>query len=154
MHVAINVSCIYLCTDFRADTELNGSLSVGFELCSTLWEVPIHSLNVSLENCTYLFCFVVFKTNHLHKINGYKITQAKPKPSGKQFGDFCPAVAKAFVCLIDDAVLLLCPGGLLHLWVKVVVPALTALLANAALQMLGNDRPPLGPIFVDQLNHL
>lgn len=79
---------------------------------------------------------------------------SKHKPSGKQFGDFCPAVAQALVCVVDDAVLLLRPGGLLHIRVEVVVPALSALFANAPLQVLGNDRPAFGSIFVDQLNHL
>lgn len=56
--------------------------------------------------------------------------------------------------LVDDAVLLLGPGRLLHLRVEVVVPALAALLADAALQVLGDHRPALGAVLLDQLDHL
>lgn len=58
------------------------------------------------------------------------------------------------MCLVDDPVLLLSPRCLLHLWVQVVVPALTALLADTPLQVLGDDRPALGSILLDQLDHL
>ena len=56
--------------------------------------------------------------------------------------------------LADDAVLLLRPAGLLHLGVEVVVPALTALLAQPALQVLGNQRPLLRAVLLDQLDDL
>lgn len=56
--------------------------------------------------------------------------------------------------LVDDAVLLLGPRCLLHLRVEVVVPALAALLADAALEVLGDHRPALGTVLLDQLDHL
>ena len=56
--------------------------------------------------------------------------------------------------LTDDAVLLLCPAGLLHLRVEVVVPALTALLAQPAFQVLGDQRPLLRAVLLDQLDDL
>lgn len=58
------------------------------------------------------------------------------------------------MCLVDDPVLLLGPGGLLHLWVQVVVPALAALLADTTLQVLGDHRPALGAVLLNQLDHL
>lgn len=58
------------------------------------------------------------------------------------------------MCLVDDPVLLLGPGGLLHLWVQVVVPAFAALLADATLQVLGDHRPALGAVLLNQLDHL
>lgn len=75
-------------------------------------------------------------------------------PSRQQLGDLSPAVAQAFVGLVDDAVLFLGPGGLLYLRVQVVVPTLTALLSDASLQVLSNHRPALGAIFMNQVNHL
>lgn len=75
-------------------------------------------------------------------------------PSRKNLGDLCPAVAEAFVGLVDDSVLLLSPGGLLHLWVKVVVPPFTALLSNPPLEVFGDHRPTLGAILVYQVNNL
>lgn len=59
-------------------------------------------------------------------------------PAREQLSDFCPAIAQLLVRLVDYSVLLLCPGSLLNLWVQVVVPALTALLANSPLQVLGD----------------
>ena len=56
--------------------------------------------------------------------------------------------------LVDDPVLLLGPGALLHLGVQVVVPALPALLADAALEVLGDHRPALRPVLMDQVDHL
>ena len=75
-------------------------------------------------------------------------------PSRQQLGDLSPAVAQAFVGLVDDAVLLLGPGGLLYFRVQVVVPALTTLLSDASLQVLSDHRPALGAIFVHQVDHL
>lgn len=54
-------------------------------------------------------------------------------PSRQQFWDLCPAVAQAFMSFIDDVIFFLRPGGFFHLWVEVVVPALSALFAYAAL---------------------
>lgn len=75
-------------------------------------------------------------------------------PSGEQLGNLRPAVAQSFVGLVDDAVLLLGPRGLLHLGVQVVVPPLAALLADSALEVLGDHGPALGAVLVDQINDL
>lgn len=75
-------------------------------------------------------------------------------PARKKLGDFGPAVSQLLMRLVDDPVFLLSPGRLLHLWVEVVVPALAALFANAPLQVLGDHRPALGSILLDQLDHL
>lgn len=56
--------------------------------------------------------------------------------------------------LVDDPVLFLGPRRLLHLRVQVVVPAFAALLANPTLQVLGDHRPALGSVLLDQLDHL
>lgn len=56
--------------------------------------------------------------------------------------------------LTDYAIFLLSPAGFFHLGVEVIVPALTALLSQPALQVLGNQRPLLRAILLDQLNDL
>lgn len=75
-------------------------------------------------------------------------------PSREKLGDLRPAVAQPFVGLVDDAVLLLRPRGLLHLGVEVVVPPLAALLADSALEVLGDHGPALGAVLVDQIDDL
>ena len=49
-------------------------------------------------------------------------------PARQQLGNLSPAIPQDLVGLKDDAILLLCPRGLLHLGVQVVVPAFPALL--------------------------
>lgn len=56
--------------------------------------------------------------------------------------------------LKNDAILLLCPRGFLHLRVKVVVPTLPALLPQPPFQVLGYQGPLLGAIFFNQFNYL
>lgn len=75
-------------------------------------------------------------------------------PSRKKLGDLSPAVAKSFVGVVDDFVLFLSPWRLLHLWVKVVVPPLTALLSNPPLEVLGDHWPTLRAVLVYQVNNL
>lgn len=75
-------------------------------------------------------------------------------PARKKLRDLCPAVAEPFVCFIDNSILLLSPGGLLHLWVQVVVPTLTALFPNPPLQVFCYYRPTLRAILVHQIDHL
>lgn len=75
-------------------------------------------------------------------------------PPRQHLGNLGPAVAQHLVGLPDDAVLLLGPAGLLHLGIEVVVPALTALLPQPALQVLGNQCPLLRAILLNQLNDL
>lgn len=95
----------------------------------------------------------------IHPASLFPSTPPKPSsfsasPARKQLGDFCPAVSQLLVGLVDDSVLLLGPRGLLDLWIQVVVPALAALLADASLQVLGDHRPALGSVLLDQLDHL
>lgn len=49
-------------------------------------------------------------------------------PPRQQLGDLRPTIPQDLVGLKNDAILLLCPRGLLHLWVQVVMPAFPALL--------------------------
>ncbi|KAK7827765.1 hypothetical protein U0070_019589 [Myodes glareolus] len=58
-------------------------------------------------------------------------------PPWQHLGDLSPAVAQHFVGLADYAIFLLGPAGLFHFGVEVIVPALTALLPQPALQVLG-----------------
>lgn len=81
-------------------------------------------------------------------------TPCSTSPARQHLGNLGPAVAQHFVGLADDAVLLLRPAGLLHLGVEVVVPALPALLPQPALQVLGDERPLLRAILLNQLNDL
>lgn len=75
-------------------------------------------------------------------------------PAREQLCDFSPAVSQFLVRLVDDPVLFLGPRRLLHLRVEVVVPALAALLADTTLQVLGDHRPALRSVLLDQLDHL
>lgn len=79
---------------------------------------------------------------------------AGSSPPRQHLGDLGPAVAEHLVGLTDDAVLLLRPAGLLYLGVEVVMPALTALLPQPALQVLGDQRPLLRAVLLDQLDDL
>ena len=49
-------------------------------------------------------------------------------PPRQQLGNLRPTIPQDLVGLKNDAILLLCPRGLLHLRVQVVMPALPALL--------------------------
>ena len=55
--------------------------------------------------------------------------------------------------LYDDLVLLFRPLVLADAGVEVVVPALAALLADPARQVLGDEAPILGPVAFDQRKH-
>lgn len=75
-------------------------------------------------------------------------------PSGEQFGNLSPAVSQQAVSLVDDEVLLGRPRGFLHIGIEVVVPSLSALLPQSALQLLGDHRPLLVAVEIDELYHL
>lgn len=75
-------------------------------------------------------------------------------PSWNQLCNFGPLVSPLFVCLIDDAVLVLGPGALLNGRVEMVVPSLPTLLPDPTLQVLGDQGPPLGAVLLHQLDHL
>lgn len=57
------------------------------------------------------------------------------------------------VRLNDDLILLLGPFVLADVGVEVVVPALSALLADPSGQVFGHEAPILGPVALDQLEH-
>ena len=71
--------------------------------------------------------------------------------SFKYFGDFSPFVVDDSVHEEENPLFLLAPIDLLYHWVQVVVPALTALLADAIREMLCNQRPLLRAIALDEL---
>ena len=52
-----------------------------------------------------------------------------------EFGDLCPLISPLLVCIVDDLIFLVRPGGLLDVGVEMVVPTFTTLLANATLEM-------------------
>jgi len=61
----------------------------------------------------------------------------------QQLGDVRPLVTILLLGFEDDAILLVAPGGLLDVWVEVVVPPLTTVLPNAAWQE-GSTFGPFG----------
>ena len=69
----------------------------------------------------------------------------------KNFGDFSPLIVNDSVHEEQNPLFLLAPGDLLNHGVQVVVPALTALLADAIREMLCNQRPLLRAIALDEL---
>ncbi len=75
-------------------------------------------------------------------------------PSGEQLGNLSPAVSEQAVSLVDDEVLLGCPRRLLHAGIEVVVPALSTLLPQSALQVLGNHRPLFVAVEIYKLYNL
>ena len=68
-------------------------------------------------------------------------------------GNLSPLVADDAVHEEEDPLLLLVPIDLLDAWVKVVVPALTALLSHTTVQMLRNQGPLLGAVGDHQLQN-
>lgn len=79
---------------------------------------------------------------------------SKCPPSREQLGDLGPAVSQHAVGFVDDEILLCGPGGLLHVRVEVVVPALAALLPQSPLQVFGHRGPLFITVFIYQLDHL
>lgn len=75
-------------------------------------------------------------------------------PSREQLCYFHPAVSKKAVSLVDDEVFLSSPWTLLHIGIEVVVPALSALFPQPALQVLGNHCPLLVAIEIHKLYNL
>mmetsp|Transcript_3158 Transcript_3158/g.9795 ORF Transcript_3158/g.9795 Transcript_3158/m.9795 type:complete len:215 (-) Transcript_3158:225-869(-) len=72
----------------------------------------------------------------------------------QQLGDLRPLVAVRLVRFHENAVLLLAPAVALDVRVEVVVPALAALLANAARQVTRNHAPLLGAMLQHQAQDL
>ena len=56
----------------------------------------------------------------------------------ENLGDFGPLVVNDSVHEEKNPLFFFIPVNFLNSWVEVIVPALSALLANAAVQMLGN----------------
>ena len=75
------------------------------------------------------------------------------RPAGDQLGYLGPLVAPLLVGIEDDSVFLVSPGSFLNLRVEMVMPSLSTLLPNSPLQMLGNECPPLRPVFSNKFNH-
>ena len=73
-------------------------------------------------------------------------------PAREQLGDLGPFVAQPGVGLEDDVVLLRGPGRLFDAGVEVVVPALAALLSDAALEVARDEGPALWAVLVDKLD--
>lgn len=149
------VLVIYYCAVFKHPSsfmfcELFSSASSLF-IPPSASSPPFHSLNHNIAQPTNKGSVI-----HLASLfsSTFLFSSISASPAGEQLCDFGPAVAQLLVRLVDDAVLLLSPRGLLHLRVQVVVPALAALLANSPLQVLGDHRPALGSILLHQLDHL
>lgn len=90
---------------------------------------------------------------------GLTVNSAPPRPplhlpAGQQLGHVGPAVSQESVGLTDDAVFLQSPAALLHHGIEVVVPSLAALLPVPTVQVLGDERPALHAVFMDQFYHL
>ena len=75
-------------------------------------------------------------------------------PSWQQLGNLGPLVAHVDVTLQDGPILGGGPGLLANVRVEVVVPPLPALLADPSGQLVGDDRPLLGPVPLHQLDDL
>ncbi len=72
----------------------------------------------------------------------------------ENFGDLSPLVAVVSMHQVENPLLLAAPANLLDLRVQVIVPPLAALLPNTTREVLSNQRPFLGPIFIDEVkNH-
>ena len=61
-------------------------------------------------------------------------------------------VPPLLVRAVDDSVFLFSPRGLLDFRIEVIVPTFTTLLTDAALQMLGDQRPSLWTVLPNQLD--
>ena len=71
----------------------------------------------------------------------------------ENLGDFSPLVVDNSVHEEQNPLLFFIPVDFLNSGVEVIVPTLSALLANTAIQMLGNQRPLLGPVCHHQLQN-
>mmetsp|Transcript_11445 Transcript_11445/g.41880 ORF Transcript_11445/g.41880 Transcript_11445/m.41880 type:complete len:225 (+) Transcript_11445:3519-4193(+) len=76
------------------------------------------------------------------------------RPSSNDFGDLCPLVAVGSVGFDQDTVFLLCPRVPPDVWIEVIVPTLSALLANSPRQVLSDHRPLLRAVLLDEADDL
>jgi hypothetical protein len=72
----------------------------------------------------------------------------------KQLRNLGPLVSQRGMCLEDRSILILRPRVLVDARMQMVVPPFSALFANPALQMAGNERPPLWSMLVYKFNYL
>ena len=72
------------------------------------------------------------------------------RTSGKELGNLGPFVAEGLVMRDDQTVFLLAPGHLANGGIEMVVPALAALLADAAGKFGGDLTPTLGAVGLDE----
>ena len=72
------------------------------------------------------------------------------RPPKQVLGHLCPPVPHNPVSEKETPFLMVMPVGLLDPWVEVVVPAFTALLPNAAWQVLRYESPLLRAVHLDQ----
>jgi hypothetical protein len=73
-------------------------------------------------------------------------------PAFEDLGDLSPLVLELSMHHEKDPLLFFAPSAFLDLGVQMVVPSLSALLANPLRQILRNHRPFLGSYSLDQLN--
>ena len=71
----------------------------------------------------------------------------------EHLGDLRPLVSVVPVHQVKNPLFLSAPADLLNLGVKVIVPSLSALLADSAWKVLSDQSPLLGPVLVDQVEH-
>ena len=72
---------------------------------------------------------------------------------GKMLGDLGPFVAEFSVEFFDLFVLFESPGVLFDLGVQLVVPTLATLLADTTAELLSDERPFRGAVFVHEFDH-
>mmetsp|Transcript_33230 Transcript_33230/g.98762 ORF Transcript_33230/g.98762 Transcript_33230/m.98762 type:complete len:262 (+) Transcript_33230:1740-2525(+) len=75
-------------------------------------------------------------------------------PAVQQLGDLGPPGPQSSGRFDDHLVLLLHPLSAVDVRIEVIVPALPALLPQSSLELLGDERPLLLPVLMDQLCHL
>ena len=76
------------------------------------------------------------------------------RAAGQVLGYLGPSIAHAHVQVDEERVLVVGPRRLLDVRIEVVVPALATLFAQAAAQVLGDERPALGAVLAYQVDHL
>jgi hypothetical protein len=74
--------------------------------------------------------------------------------SRKVLGDLSPLVAELLVSSDDDLIFLLSPLASLDVGIEMVVPSLSALLADSAGELARDDAPVLGSVFLNQNDDL
>jgi hypothetical protein len=76
------------------------------------------------------------------------------RPANQQLWYVCPLVSNAFVSFENNVVFLWCPRVLPDVGIQVIVPPLTALLADSSIEMGGDRRPIFGTMCSDKRGQL